>query len=150
MLFDKITMLDYARPLKARAESRKVCGPYTWEPHQLERGAHPGRGFYQSPKGLAMDRHGSMFALRIEKANDHLGGRLAQTDGYYCDESGDETLQPIVARLAHGRGFLAGWTMGRSMCETLDGMIHDTIEDAAQAAHSLAEHDAEREHDDED
>ncbi len=134
-MFAQITMIDYARPLAERAKARKTCGPYTWAP------AKPGngRGFYQSSKGLYMDRHGSSLDLRLEEANDHLRGtRLAFTTGYYCDEFGDDTLQPIVARLPSRRGFLAGWTMGRGMCASLDSHIWETIEDAARAAHDEA------------
>lgn len=79
-MFSEITMIDYARPLKARAEARKTCGPYRWKP------ATPGKG----------------------------------------------------------RGFLAGWTMGPGMCASLDAYIYKAPEDAAHAAHSMAESDAEK------
>ena len=93
-----------------------------------------------------MDRTGSPIALRLEEANQHLSySRLSNINGYYCDMDGDgDTLQPIIARLPHGRGFLAGWTMGEGMCASLDGHIWTDEEEAARAAHDLAEHDAER------
>lgn len=143
MIFEQVTMIDYSRSLKERAEARKVCGPYTWKPTEPGKG----RGFYQSSKGLFCDPRGSTFDLRLELANDHPNdcgyGSLSRITGYYCDEFQDETLKPIVARLPHCRGFLAGWTMGRGMCGALDAEIYQTIEDAARAAHSKAEYDAE-------
>ena len=140
-MFTEITLIDYARPLKARAEARRCVGPYRWTP------AKPGngRGFYQASKGLYCDPRGSSFDLRLEEANNYLGGRLSQINGYYCDRDGDgDTLQPIIARLPHGRGFLAGWTMGAGMCASLDAYVYETPEDAAHAAHSMAENDAEK------
>ncbi len=141
-MFNEIVMIDYKRPLRERAKNRKVCGPYRWRP------ANPntGRGFYQSSNGLFMDPRGSSLDLRLEDANDHLKGlRLGYIDGYYTDDFQCDTLQPIIARLPHGRGFLAGWTMGRGMCASLDNTIYETEQDAAHAAHSMAEHDAEAE-----
>lgn len=136
----EIVLIDYARPLAERVKARKVVGPYRWTPIK----AGNGRGFYQASKGLFMDPRGSTIDLRIELANQHLAGsRLAWINGYFCDNFGDDTLQPIIARLPHGRGFLAGWTMGAGMCASLDADIYRDIEDAARAAHSTAERDAE-------
>jgi hypothetical protein len=144
MLFEKITMVDYARPMAKRLESRKVCGPYMWSPSRPGNG----RGFYLANKGLCVDQRGSTFDLRLEWANDHLGNsRLADITGYYIDSYEDETLQPIVARLPNGRGFLAGYTMGNSMASALDGTIWETIEDAARAAHDEAKTAAENSRD---
>jgi hypothetical protein len=142
-MFNQITLLDYKRPLRERLESRKYCGPYQWRPTQ------PGKGrcFYQASKGLWMDQRGSSFDLRIEEANDHLPSYHRQPIGYYADNFQDTTLTPIVARLPHGRGFLAGWTMGRGMLACVDADIYDDIRDAAWAAHSIAACAAERERD---
>lgn len=136
---------DFSRPMPERLKSREYTGPYYWTPTK----PGTGRGFYQSSKGLYCDKAGSTFDLRLEDANDHLGSsRLSQINGYYCDEDGDgETLQPIIARLPRKRGFLAGWTMGRGMCASLDSTIWETEEDAARAAHDLAESDAEKNRD---
>lgn len=133
---------DFSKPLKERAEARKFCGPYHWTP--CEPGG--GRGFYQSSKGLWCDRSGSIFSLRLSYANEHLDSfsRLARIEGYYCDEHGTDTLQPIVARLPHGRGFLAGWTMGPGMIANIELMIWADEREAAIAAHNMAEMDAER------
>jgi hypothetical protein len=142
-MFNKVTMIDYSAPLRMRARRRKVCGPYYWTP------AKPGggRGFYQSQHGMAMDERGSAFRLRIECANDHVPAYydVASINGYYCDEYGGDTLKPIIARLPGGRGFLGGWTMGKSMCANIDLEVFDTAEDAAIFAHSMAENDAEAE-----
>lgn len=134
---------DFTKSLKERAKARKHCGPYHWTP------CEPGgsRGFYQAQGGLYCDRSGSIFDLRLSEANGHLDrySRLARINGYFCDDDGcGDTLQPIVARLPHGRGFLAGWTMGRGMCGAIDLAIYDEARDAAIAAHNMAEMDAER------
>lgn len=132
---------DFSMPLIKRAEMRKHCGPYQWTP------AKPGggRGFYQSSRGLYCDRTGSIFDLRLTEANEHVNraSSLYRINGYYCDNFGDCSLMPIVARLPHGRGFLAGWTMGPGMCASIDLTLHDNERDAAYAAHDMAERDAE-------
>lgn len=132
---------DFSRPLRERKEARKHCGPYQWTPTQ----PGGGRGFYQSSKGLYCDRSGSIFSLRLSYANEHLTyhSRLSRIEGYYCDEHGDQTLSPIIARLPHGRGYLAGWTMGAGMCASIDLTIWADEREAAIAAHNLAEMDAE-------
>lgn len=146
-MFTEITLIDYRRPLAARAASRKVAGPYRWRPTQ----PMTGRGFYQARDGLRMDRAGSSFALRLELANAYLrGSRLAQITGYYCDPCGSDggSLQPIIARLPRGRGFLAGWTMGEGMAASLDSHAWPTEQEAAFAAHATADRDAERSRED--
>lgn len=142
-MFQQITMIDYySCPLSARREERKLCGPYRWTPSEPTKG----RGFYQSRHGLKVDRHGSTFDLRLEDANNHLGhNRLSRTLGYCCDDFGDTTLKPIIARLPHGRGFLAGWTMGNGMLGSVGADIYEDERSAAYAAHSMAEFDASEE-----
>lgn len=54
----------------------------------------------------------------------------------------------IIARLPHGRGYLAGFTMGEGMAASLDGHIWTDIEDAARAAYDEAESAADREAED--
>ena len=142
-MFHEITMIEYARPLAKRLEARKFTGPYKWRPTNAP---CEGRGFYQASSGLRMDPRGSTFDLRLEDANDHLrGARLAMINGYYCDDFQSDTLQPIIARLPHGRGFLAGWTMGAGMCASLETYVWESAEEAARAAHDEAERAAERE-----
>jgi hypothetical protein len=94
-----------------------------------------------------MDPAGSSFALRLESADKHAPRSLRDV-AYYTDDDGmAETMRPIIARLPHARGFLAGWTLGAGMAAALDLTIHDTPEEAARVAHALAESDAERERD---
>jgi hypothetical protein len=138
-MFHNIKMIDYRKPLRERLESRKHCGPYIWEPAKVGNG----RCFYQG-KGFEMDRHGSSFRLRIEEANEYLDSRI---NGYYADNFQDTVMVPIIARLPHSRGFLAGWTMGSGMLASIDATIYDEPKDAAMAAHSMAEYDAERNRD---
>lgn len=140
-MFNTIKMIDYKKPLRTRLADRKHCGPYQWTPDSR----HEGRAFYTAMRGLEMDRHGSTFRLRLEEANEHVIGRTARITGYYCDSDGDCTMTPIIARLPHGRGYLAGWTMGGGMLGAVERDVYDTPEDAALAAHSIAERDAERE-----
>lgn len=136
-MFTEITMLDYARPLRQRLESRKYCGPYRWTPTQAP---SSGRGFYQATRALEMDCSGSTLNLRlVEVPPTHRG-----ITGYYADEFGNQIITPIVARLPHGRGFLAGWTMGRGMCASLETTIWADFDEACRAAHDEAEHAAER------
>ncbi len=140
-MFAEITLIDYQRPLAARAAARKSAGPYRWRPTPTGKG----RGFYcaQTGGGLVMDRAGSSLELRLEEANAHLGHtRLAFTDGYFCDLDGGDTLQPIIARLPKDRGFLPGWTMGAGMCGSLGSHAYSEAADAAYAAHQMAESDA--------
>jgi len=137
-----ITLHDFSRPLAARKAARKYCGPYTWTVPALDTKAE-GRGFY-------FDRHGGIgdatFYLRIAPANDFLRGRrIAHINGYFADEYQDSTIYPYVASLPHGRGFLAAYGEGPGMWGTVDRRIYDTAEDAAYAAHSAAEHAAEKE-----
>lgn len=134
---------DFSVPMAKRAESRKVVGPYYSAPRKVGSGI----GFYMGSDGQ-MAKHGAGIRLRIEEANDHLrGSRLSHVNGYYCDDFESDTLQPIIARLPKGRGFLAGWTMGEGMCASLDSHIWPDEAEAARAAHGEAERDAERQRD---
>ena len=138
-MFHKIVLRDLSVPVRARHS--KYTGPYYWCP------AAPGsgRGFYLDSQGEC-GANGAGFRLRIESANDHLNGRLAFIDGYYCDpDCASDSLRPIIARLPHGRGFLAGWTMGPGMCATIGAYIYPDEVSAAHGAHSMAESDSEEE-----
>lgn len=126
--------------LAERAKMRKTCGPYQWTPAQPGKG----RGFYSSSRNELVMGDGPV-SLRLDLANDHLTGRLSHTNGYYCDSDGDgDTLTPVIARLTHGRGFLAGWTMGAGMCGSIGASVYEDVTEAAHAAHSMAEYDAEQ------
>lgn len=133
----RITMIDYARPLAERAKRRTLCGPYTWTPVErcLPNGRNApfnGRGFYQASKGLQMDARGSSFDLRLDYANTHAPYQRRGAGPFTSENGQDYTA--IIARLPHGRGYLAGWTMGNGMCASLDGHVWTDIEDAARAA----------------
>lgn len=66
--------------------------------------------------------------------------------GWYSDEYGDgDKIRGLVFRLPHNRGFLAGWSMGESMCGEVDYTIYDDEIQAARNADTMAQHVAERE-----
>jgi hypothetical protein len=92
---------------------------------------------------------GSDFApgLRWDWCDEVDGVRIDHT-GWFCDEFEDNKIRGVVFRLPHGRGFLAGWSMGESMASGVDYAIHDDVRDAAYAADGIAEHraDCEREY----
>lgn len=124
---------DFSRPLRDRARARKICGPYHMRPRE------PGGpvGFYlESGRRLAMARHGATMGLRLDIPGPV--GRRGAT-GYHADDHGDSIILPLVARLPHGRGFLAGWTMGPGMCGGLDRDLYADPESAGRAAHNIAE-----------
>ncbi len=124
--------------LKTRIERAKnpVCGPYYHSPKPIS-GKHAGKGFY-------LDSDGQPFT-RWQWADDVVN--LHHT-GWFCDEFQDTKLRGIVARLPHGRGFLAGWSMGEGMASEIDGYIYADEADAARVADNMAENaaDAEREY----
>jgi hypothetical protein len=133
-MFREITLHNFAIPLRSRLEQRRYTGPYRWTPSTPGKG----RGFYDVAGEAGL-------GLRYEPANNYLHYfRLSRITGYFCDPSCDgDTLQPIVARLPHGRGFLAGWTMGEGMAAAIAADIWPDITDAAVEAHRMAERDAE-------
>lgn len=68
--------------------------------------------------------------------------------GWFTDEYGDgEKIRGLVMRLPHGRGFLAGWSMGKGMASEIENHIYPDEIEAAYAADRLAERvaDAQRE-----
>lgn len=131
--------------LEERLAMRRHCGPYEWTPRNTAKS--DGFGFYAASNGLAMGD--GPCTLRLELANDHLTGRLSDTRGYYTNSFCDETVKPIIARLPHGRGYLAGYTLGRGMASGLETDLYDSPESAAHAAHSIAENVAELNREDE-
>jgi hypothetical protein len=136
-----IILLDLSVPLSAR--KRTFCGPYRWTPSK----AGSGRTFYMecSQRGdLACASHGSTIDLRVELAEDHVGGRLSHITSFGGGILAEGYI-PIVMRLPRSRGFLAGWTLGAGMVSSVEPEIYDDIEDAARAAYSIAENAAENE-----
>lgn len=145
---NEIVLIDFRRSLAERAAARKVVGPYRFpvgEPIRSGRDVPKGFGFYMGKRG-EMDRHGSHVRLRVESADAGLS-RHSRLWGvsYYTDADQIDTLTPIIARLPRSRGFLAGWSMGEDMAAVLERYIYADAEDAARAAHSLAEQTAEEE-----
>lgn len=129
-MFDDIVMITYARPLAERRRTRRYCGPYRWRPCAAGRG----RGFYvASHSDTTVDEPGSSFRLRFEPAKTHWRG--AQDWRGASDLDG---WTPIVAQLNHGRGFLAGASLGRGMIAFLDPEIFAEARDAAMAADDAA------------
>ena len=124
--------------LRKRAESRKpgraMCGDYY---HAPTPGAK-GRGFYLDSDGMP--------GLRWQWADETEGARIRHT-GWFTDPDGSgDTIRGIVLRLPHGRGFLAGWSMGEGMASSVDySPIFDDAADAAACADSMAENVAEGE-----
>lgn len=73
------------------------------------------------------------------------GGRIDHT-GWWCDPQGDgETVRGIVLRLPHGRGFLAGASMGEGMSTWFEPDLHTDESSAARSADQIAECAAEKE-----
>jgi len=116
--------------LKKRAESRKVCGPY----FQTRPNPNPINSFFY----LGSD---FMPGLRWEWA-DEASKHIRHT-GWFCDDFQSETIRGLVMTLPHGRGFLAGWSMGEHMASEVGHYIYSDKSDAAHAADSLAERVAE-------
>lgn len=89
---------------------------------------------------------GGWWRLRLsDTPPDGLPRDIARTTGYYCDEYGDQTFQPIVVQLPHGR-LLAGYTMGEGMSTAFNASEIFTDErEAWMRAHEVAAWDAEQE-----
>ena len=137
-IFSSISLHDFSAPLSRRVIRRKTTGPYQFFPTNAGRTQF--RGFYSSLRSpLVMDRAGSPIRLRLEFANDWLPRHPRFPVGYRAssDEFSD-LYQPIIARLPHGRGYLAGWTLGAGMLGTLESRIYSSLEEAAWSAHELA------------
>jgi hypothetical protein len=129
-MFTDIVMITYARPLPERRRARSSCGPYRWRPCAAGRG----RGFYVAAHSDdAVDEPGSSFRLRIEAAANHWSGAQGWRGDWDLD-----AWTPIVARLNHGRGFLAGASLGRGMLAFVDPEIFAEARDAAMAADDAA------------
>ena len=103
--------------LKAKRELRKMCGGYTHAPRPNN---NCGIGFYLDSAGMP--------GLRYE-----LTG-----DSFYCDEDYGQTIEGLIFRLPHGRGFLSGWTMGEHMASNVSFDVWDNEDDARRAARDEA------------
>lgn len=109
---------------------------------RIERMRNPVTGpYYHSPKP---DSKGRVFYL---DSDGMPGLRYDLTgDSFTYNEFGD-SIEGIVFRLPKGRGFLAGWTMGRQMASEVSGEIYADESDARRAARDEAERQAEYEAD---
>lgn len=117
---------------RKHADLRKCCGPYQF------------RADADSEYRFAYLNSDFFPGLRWEYA-DEIAPRAIRHTGWYCDEYQDETIRGIVLRLPKGRGFLAGWTMGKGMATEIDvSWVHEDEIEAARAADERAERAAER------
>lgn len=136
----RVAVLPQGPKAKRLERYKNPCtGGYYHAPRPVE-GAHPGKGFYLDSDGMP--------GLRWAWCDEVEGVRIDHT-GWFTDEFGDsETMRGVVWRLPHGRGFLAGWSMGEGMATSLDAHVYATEADAAHGANGLAESaaDAEREY----
>lgn len=121
-----------------RLELRKFAGGASGYYHKPKPNNRDGIGFYLE------SRNGAPFELRWKWANDVEGTRIDHT-GWFCDDYQDTKVRGVVFRLPHGRGFLAGWSMGEGMASSVDFHVYAKESDAAYAADRLAERVAEDE-----
>jgi len=142
MLFPKIILRDFSKPLRERHPPH--VGPYRWEPSTLP---STGRGFYLHSNYLACGD--STFDLRLDYAVSHCPSYFSYRKPRAFTGAGDSEYTPIIARLPHGHGYLAGWTMGHGMLSAIDRDIYQDIADAARAAYDMAERNAESDRDSE-
>lgn len=125
-----------AGKLAARLEKAKnrCTGAYYHAPKPVA-GAHPGKGFYLGDHGAP--------GLRWAWCDEVEGVRIDHT-GWFTDDYGTgEKIRGVVFRLPHGRGFLAGWSMGEGMASAVDGYVWEDEQAAARAADDMAESAAE-------
>lgn len=129
------TLALFRKPLSERLKEFKqyhklypICGPYTQDNPCANSTGH---SCY-----LASD-----FAPELRwKWCDETEAYLIKHTGWYTDEYGDsDTIRGIVFRLNHGRGFIAGWSMGEGMATSIEYHIYADEVRAAHAADRLAE-----------
>ena len=84
--------------------------------------------------------------LRVDMAPRTFTPSHRTPTAYYGDEYGNTLFTPCVARLSHGR-MLPGWTLGEGMSTGFAPNVYTDERDAWDAAHHMAEHDAEEERD---
>jgi hypothetical protein len=126
-------------PLPKRAKEAKnrwTSGYY----HKPTPNNTDGIGFYLSDSG------GNPFQLRWKWCDD-IATHIKHT-GWFCDDYQDQTIRGLVLALPHGRGWLAGWSMGEGMASEVSYYVYGSELSAAYGADSMAEHaaDSEREY----
>jgi hypothetical protein len=72
-------------------------------------------------------------------ASDFMPGLRYETVGGFSAFDGSESFDGLVMRLPHGRGFLAGWTMGEGMASSIDADIIEDEDEARRVARNMAE-----------
>ena len=71
---------------------------------------------------------------------DEVDGASIRHTGWHTDATGDsELMRGVVFRLPHGRGFLAGWSMGEGMASTVCYYVYADEAEAARGANDMAE-----------
>jgi hypothetical protein len=123
--------------IERRRKSPCTSGYYITAPTPITGGTHPGEFFY-----LDSD---FMPGLRWYWADEIDGARINHTGWYTDDDAVGDLMRGIVLRLPHGRGFLAGWSLGKGMASSIEGDLYTDIIEAARAADSTAQHAAENE-----
>ena len=128
-----IYLHDYSHTLAERAASRHYTGPYQWQPanRTLANGRNrpfDGRAFYMGNDGQ-MATHGAGFRLRV--VHDGRANRWSGIDG-------EEGWGAIALRLPHGRGYLAGASLGDGMLATCDAEVYAEEEEALYAGREIA------------
>lgn len=121
-----------------RLELRKFAGSASGYYHKPTPNNQEGIGFYLE------SGNGAPFGLRWTWCDEVEGVRIDHT-GWFCDDYQDTKVRGIVFRLPHGRGFLAGWSMGEHMASSVDFHVYADEASAACAADSIAERTAENE-----
>lgn len=113
-----------------------VTGPYYHAPRPL--GPHAGKGFYLNDS-TSPD-------FRWEWCDGVPGANIGHT-GWFLDDFYEEKVRGLVVRLPHGKGFLAGWSMGEGMASAIGYTIYESAVDAAynadRDARSVAEENCE-------
>lgn len=119
-------------PLTRTRHRFKVSTSYQTAPAPITRGARAESFSYYLDSDFAPD-------LRWQWCDDVSGARITHT-GWFTDENGEgDKIRGLVLRLPHGRGFLAGWSMGEGMATTVERYRYDSEVDAAHAADSIAD-----------
>lgn len=75
---------------------------------------------------------------------DEVDGVRIDHTGWFTDDQQDQSMRGIVLRLPHGRGFLAGASMGEGMSTWIEPTVYGQECDAARAADRIAELAAEK------
>lgn len=112
---------------------KPVTGPYYHAPKLV--GRDHGRGFYLDDAGMP--------GLRWQWCDEVQDVNIRHT-GWHCDEFQGDKIRGLVFTLPHGRGFLAGWSMGERMSSAIEYGVYETAAQAAYAADSIAEDAAEK------